>query len=133
MDKIRQETVLLVEDEPVFRLIYRGVLTHAGYRVLEAADGEAGLDLVRKEKPDLVLLDLILPKLSGHQVLQAMRSDLTTRYIPVIVFSVLGQEKDLAKSMELGAYEHRLKGLDSPQKILTLIQTILKSKKPSKT
>jgi CheY-like chemotaxis protein len=121
-------TILLVEDEPVFRLIYRGVLTNAGYRVIEAADGETGWNMAVNEQPDLVLLDLILPKLSGHQVLQAIRSEPKTRHIPVVVFSVMGQEKDVAKSVELGASEHRLKGMDSPQKILSLIQTILKSK-----
>jgi CheY-like chemotaxis protein len=132
METTGQATVLLVEDEPVFRLIYRGVLTNAGYRVIEAADGETGWNMVVSEKPDLVLLDLILPKLSGHQVLHAIRSEPTTRHIPVVVFSVMGQDKDVVKSIELGASEHRLKGTDSPQKILNLIQTILKPKSQPK-
>lgn len=128
METTRQTTILLIEDEPVFRLIYRGVLANAGYRVIEAADGQTGWAMVRQEKPDLVLLDLILPKMSGHELLQTLRADEMTRHIPVIIFSVMGQEKDIMKSIELGANEHRLKGLDSPQKILNLIQTILKPK-----
>ncbi len=132
MEKTGQTTILLIEDEPVFRLIYRGVLVNAGYRVLEAPDGETGWNMVVNEKPDLVLLDLILPKLSGHQVLQAIRAEPGTRHIPVVVFSVMGQEKDVVKSIELGASEHRLKGVDSPQKILNLIQTILKPKREKK-
>jgi putative two-component system response regulator len=121
-----QGTILLVEDEPVFRLIYRGVLQNAGYTVIEAPDGQAGWELVRTRKPDLVLLDLILPKMSGHEVLHNIRSDESTKNIPVVIFSVMGQEKDVERSYALGANEHRLKGLESPVKILHLIQEILK-------
>jgi putative two-component system response regulator len=126
MEGKSQGTILLVEDEPVFRLIYRGVLQNAGYTVIEAPDGQAGWELVRTRKPDLVLLDLILPKMSGHEVLHNIRSDATTKNIPVVIFSVMGQEKDVERSYALGANEHRLKGLESPVKILNLIQEILK-------
>jgi CheY-like chemotaxis protein len=126
MEGKKQVTILLVEDEPVFRLIYRGVLQNAGYTVIEASDGQAGWEMVRTQKPDLVLLDLILPKMSGHEVLHNIRSDAATRNIPVVIFSVMGQEKDVERSFALGANEHRMKGLESPVKILGLIQEILK-------
>jgi putative two-component system response regulator len=121
-------TILLIEDEPVFRLIYRGVLQNAGYKVIEAADGQAGWNAVRESRPDLVLLDLILPKISGHEVLHHIRSDASTRHIPVVIFSVMGQEKDVERSYTLGANEHRVKGMESPVKILNLIQEILKNR-----
>jgi CheY-like chemotaxis protein len=126
MEDKNKGTILLVEDEPVFRLIYRGVLQNAGYTVIEAPDGQAGWEMIRQQKPDLVLLDLILPRMSGHEVLHNIRSDPETRNIPVVIFSVMGQEKDVERSFALGANEHRMKGMESPMKILGLIQEILK-------
>ncbi len=129
MEGKSQGTILLVEDEPVFRLIYRGVLQNAGYTVIEAPDGQTGWEMIRERKPDLVLLDLILPRMSGHEVLHNIRSDASTRDIPVVIFSVMGQEKDVERSFALGANEHRMKGMESPMRILSLIQEIL-NKKP---
>ncbi|MDM7924402.1 MAG: response regulator [bacterium] len=130
MESKNQATILLVEDEPVFRLIYRGVLQNAGYTVIEAPDGQTGWEMIRERKPDLVLLDLILPRMSGHEVLHNIRSDASTRDIPVVIFSVMGQEKDVERSFALGANEHRMKGMESPVKILGLIQEML-NKKPA--
>jgi len=132
MEASNQGTILIIEDEPVFRLIYRGVLKNAGYTVLEAPDGAAGLDMARTQKPDLVLLDLILPKMSGHEVLRIMRSETSTKNIPIIIFSVMGQEKDIEKTMALGANGHRLKGMESPAKILNLINEMLKKRNQPK-
>jgi CheY-like chemotaxis protein len=128
MESKEQVTILIVEDEPVFRLIYRGVLQNAGYKVIEAPDGQAGWNMVKEKKPDLVLLDLILPKMSGHEVLHHIRTDASTRNTPVVIFSVMGQEKDVERSFALGANEHRLKGMESPVKILQLIQKMLEKK-----
>lgn len=130
MEGKNQATILLVEDEPVFRLIYRGVLQNAGYTVIEAPDGQTGWEMIRERRPDLVLLDLILPRMSGHEVLHNIRSDASTRDIPVVIFSVMGQEKDVERSFALGANEHRMKGMESPVKILGLIQEML-NKKPA--
>jgi CheY-like chemotaxis protein len=132
METSNQGTILIIEDEPVFRLIYRGVLKNSGYTVLEAPDGAAGWEMVRTQKPDLVLLDLILPKMSGHEVLHCIRSEESTRDIPVIIFSVMGQEKDIEKTMAMGANDHRLKGMESPVKILNLIKEMLKKREQPK-
>jgi CheY-like chemotaxis protein len=128
MEDNRQTTILIIEDDPVFRLIYRGVLKNAGYQVLEAADGQAGWDMVKEQKPALVLLDLILPKMNGHDVLHNIRSDAVTKEIPVVILSIMGQEKDVERSLALGANQHRLKGKEAPAKILGLIQQILSKK-----
>jgi len=132
METASPGTILIIEDEPVFRLIYKGVLRNAGYNVLEAADGSSGWDMVRTQKPDLVLLDLILPKMSGHEVLHNIRSTEGTKNIPVVVFSVMGQEKDVEKTMAMGANSHRLKGMESPDRILGLIQDTLKKRQQPK-
>ena len=73
MENADNATILIVEDESVFRLIYRGVLEKEGYHVLEAENGLIGWELVKKKKPDLVLLDLILPELSGYEVLKKIK------------------------------------------------------------
>jgi CheY-like chemotaxis protein len=118
-------TVLIVEDETVFRLIYRGVLENEGFKVIEAEDGKKGWDLARSKKPDIILLDLILPGLTGYEVLEKIRNHDETRHIPIIVFSVLGESKDIDKAIEMGANYYRTKGIDSPTNIVTVIEELL--------
>jgi CheY-like chemotaxis protein len=87
-------TVLLVEDSQVQKLANEKILIAAGYLVLLAADGEEAVQLAREANPDLMLLDLVLPKLSGLEVLQTMKRNPATAGIPVIVLSQLTQEKE---------------------------------------
>ena len=91
---ILKPTVLLVEDSKVQKLAIEKILIAGGYLVLLAPDGDEGLSLAREAKPDLMLLDLILPKLSGFEVLQTMKRDPATAAIPVIVLSSLSQENE---------------------------------------
>ena len=125
MEKTHNATILIVEDESVFRLIYRGVLEKEGYQVLEAENGLTAWDLVKKKKPDLVLLDLILPELSGYEVLKKIRTNEETKEIPVIIFSVLGAGEDIQKALDLGANYYRVKGSNSPSEILNYINKLL--------
>jgi len=122
-------TVLIVEDETVFRLIYRGVLENEGFKVIEAEDGKKGWDLARSKKPDIILLDLILPGLTGYEVLEKIRNTDETRHIPIIVFSVLGESKDIDKAIEMGANYYRTKGIDSPTNIVMVIEELLRTMK----
>jgi CheY-like chemotaxis protein len=125
MEKIFDGTILVVEDEHVFRMIYRGVLENAGFEVLEAENGKKGWDIVREKKPNLVLLDLILPEMSGYEVLEKIRKDPATKDIPVIVFSVMGAEENIQKALDLGANYFKIKGANSPSDILDQIDKIL--------
>jgi len=118
-------TILLIEDEASFRKIYGDVVRSDGYKVLEAEDGERGLELVKEHKPDLVLLDLVLPKLHGLEVLQKIRSNEITKEIPVLILSVLGSQKDIQKGLEFGANDYTVKGFYSPREILSKIRTLL--------
>ena len=87
-------TILLVDDSILLRAANAAILTRAGYTVLTAGDGEEALQVVRQHRPDLVILDLMMPKLGGEQVLQALREDATTKYITVIVLTSLYQKNE---------------------------------------
>ena len=118
-------TILLIEDEESFRTIFGDVIKADGYEVLEAEDGEQGWEMVKEKQPDLVLLDLVLPKLHGLEVLKKIRSDETTKDIPVLILSVLGAQKDIQKGLELGANDYTVKGFYSPREVLSKIHSLL--------
>lgn len=90
-----QTTVLLVEDSKIQKLANERMLHKAGYLVLNAADGEEALRLAREAIPDIILLDMMLPKLGGREVMHALRADPPTAQIPVLVFSGLPQANDV--------------------------------------
>lgn len=117
--------ILIIEDSVSFRKIYKRVLESDGFKVLEAEDGETGWDLVQKEQPDLVLLDLVLPNISGFEVLKKIRADKLTREIPVLILSVLGEQKYIKEGLELGANDYTVKGFYSPKEILSKIHALL--------
>lgn len=118
-------TILIVEDQPGFRRIYHDVLTADGYEVLEAQDGEQGWEMIRAQKPHLVLLDLGLPKIDGFEVLKKIRNDPSTSKIPVIIFSVLGEQKDVKKGLEMGANDYTVKGFYTPRQILSKVRGLI--------
>jgi DNA-binding response OmpR family regulator len=128
-----RETILIVEDQQGFRRIYRDVLEREGYQILEAEDGEAGWQLVKSKKPDLVLLDLGLPVIDGFEVLKRIRADAETKLIPVIIFSILGEQKDIKRGMELGANDYTVKGFYTPKQILSKIKDLLSKSGKKKT
>jgi CheY-like chemotaxis protein len=94
--------ILLVEDSKFQRVANGRALAMAGYSVIHAADGEEGLRAARESIPDLILLDMMLPKLSGLDVLRALKSDVLAKHIPVIVLSGLGQANE-ARLLKDGA------------------------------
>ncbi len=115
-------TILIVEDQDGFRRIYSDVLSKEGYDVLTAPDGEKGWELSREKRPHLILLDLGLPKIDGFEVLRRLRADNATKAIPVIIFSVMGEQKDIKKALEMGANDYTVKGFYTPRQILSKIK-----------
>lgn len=101
--------ILLAEDDRFLRKAAETALKRHGFTVLPAVDGEDALRLTRAEKPDLVLLDMIMPKLQGFEVLRALKADTATAAIPVIILSNLGQESDVTQAMEAGAASYLFK------------------------
>jgi DNA-binding response OmpR family regulator len=118
-------TILLVEDSATFRRTYKSVIQDAGFDVIEAVDGESGLWLATTAKPSLVVLDLLLPKMSGFDVLKQIRSAPATRDLPVIILSLLGDKVDIQKGLDLGANDYTVKGFHSPREVVRKIENVL--------
>jgi DNA-binding response OmpR family regulator len=118
-------TILIVEDQEGFRRIYEDLLTHEGYEVITAEDGEKGWRLSRERQPDLVLLDLGLPVMDGFEVLRRLREEETTRSIPVVIFSVMGEQQDIVKALGMGANDYTVKGFYTPRQILGKVKEFI--------
>ena len=101
--------ILLAEDDRFLRKAAEATLRQNGFVVLAAVDGEEALRLARAEAPDLVLLDLIMPKVQGFEVLRTLKQDPATAGIPVIVLSNLGQDSDVQRALEAGAAAYLIK------------------------
>jgi DNA-binding response OmpR family regulator len=120
--------VLLVEDDAFLREICSKKLAKEGYTVHEAIDGEQALNGVKSVKPDIVLLDIILPAIDGFQILHQIRSNPDEKIgkVPVIMLSNLGQDDDIKKAMEMGANDYLVKAHFTTEEIITKIKTIMK-------
>jgi CheY-like chemotaxis protein len=101
--------ILLAEDDRFLRKAAEATLTREGFEVVTAADGEEALAAVRAAPPHLILLDLIMPKLHGFDVLKALKDDPATAAIPVVVLSNLGQEGDVERALAAGAVAYFIK------------------------
>ena len=118
--------ILIVEDDKFLRDLISQKLAKEGYEVDEAVDGEEGVKMIKEVKPDLVLLDLILPGINGFEVLVKMKEDSSTSSIPVIILSNLGQKEDVEKGLKLGAVDYLIKAHFTPGEIIDKIRAVLK-------
>lgn len=96
-------TILVVDDEPTIRLLVRAALEETGHRLLEAADGSTALDLARAERPDLIILDIVLPRLSGLEVCRRLKGDPATAATPVFLLTGFVQQAERQAAEEIGA------------------------------
>jgi CheY-like chemotaxis protein len=117
--------ILLVEDDHFLRKAAQTSLKRHGYHVVTASDGEEALRLVRTEKPELILLDLIMPKVQGFEVLRALKADAETAAIPVIVLSNLGQDHDHDATLAAGAIAHLVKANISLEELVATVDRAL--------
>ena len=120
------KNILIVEDDKFLRELIVQKITNEGFHVSEAIDGEEGIKKIKEEKPDMVLLDLILPGIDGFEVLSRMKEDPALSSVPVIVLSNLGQKEDIDKGMKLGAIDYLIKAHFTPGEIINKIKTHLK-------
>lgn len=121
-----KEKILVVEDEKTLRFLISQTLTGEGFEVEEAVDGEEALEKIKKSKPDLILLDLLLPGMNGYDVLLKIKRDFNLGSIPIIILSNLGQEEEIKKGMDLGADDYLIKAHFTLDEIVARARKILK-------
>ncbi|OGP81565.1 MAG: hypothetical protein A2Y95_11655 [Deltaproteobacteria bacterium RBG_13_65_10] len=117
--------ILIIEDEQAIRSILRKRLEANGYDVIVAEDGEEGLAVARQEKPDLILLDVMLPKRDGYSVCRLLKFDQRYRHIPVVMLTARAQEKDQKLGQQTGADAYVTKPFDAAE-LLATISSMLK-------
>ena len=118
--------ILFIEDERALQKTFHSILTEKGYTLISAFDGESGLKLAKEEKPDLILLDLILPKVHGLDVLERLKKDPTTKEIPIIVLTNVEQIDALQKALELGATTYLVKAQYTIEEVIEKVENVLK-------
>jgi len=121
----KQERIVVIEDEPDILEVLQYNLSREGYRVVTSRDGEEGLESIRNEDPDLVLLDLMLPGLDGIEVCRRLKTDPVTASIPVIMVTAKGEESDVVIGLQLGADDYVAKPF-SPRELMARIKAVLR-------
>jgi len=119
----KPKEILLVEDEPLLANLLRQRLEKEGFSVTWNRDGEQAMNTLRASKPDLVLLDVILPKISGFKLLETMKVDPTIERPPIIIISNLGQDSDIQKGQALGAVQYFVKAKLSIEDLVGQVKT----------
>ena len=117
--------IVVADDDRMFRKVAETTLRRQGYEVTTASDGEEALQLIRSERPDMIVLDLIMPKLQGFDVLQTLKQDPLTSAIPVIVLSSLTQEQDKQEALDLGAVAYFNKTTFSMSELVKQVESTL--------
>jgi CheY-like chemotaxis protein len=121
----RTRLILLAEDDRFLRKAADTALRRHGFSVVTATNGEEALEALRTMKPDLILLDLIMPKVQGFEVLRSVKENPATAHIPVIVLSNLGQEGDVKRAMESGATAYFVKANLTLEEMVTQVESVL--------
>ncbi len=117
--------VLIVEDDPLISRMYQKIFKFEGYEVETAADGEEGVDKVRTAKPTIVILDVMMPKMNGLQVLAKLKSDPETKKIPVVMLTNLAGQSDAEKALSMGAIKYIIKSEYEPKQVTDMIKEVL--------
>ncbi len=117
--------ILIIEDDPWLIRMYEEKLAREGFRVLKAVDGEEGLKLALEHKVDLILLDLLLPRVSGFEMLARLRQDESGKNIPVIALTNVAEVTEREKVLELGAKEYLVKAMQTPEEVVKCIRKYL--------
>ena len=123
--------ILVVEDDKYLNSAYRVKLAKSGHEVQIATDGDEALRILNSFHPDVVLLDLVMPKRDGFSVLEEMKKNPALATIPVIIASNLGQKEDIGRGMKLGAIDYIIKSDTPIEDIIAKIQKVISSKQPA--
>ncbi|MSU54750.1 MAG: response regulator [Candidatus Staskawiczbacteria bacterium] len=118
--------ILLIEDEDMLRELITKRLTIGGYEIIQSTDGISGLKAAQEQRPDLVLLDIVLPGIDGFEVLEKIKNDASLSRMPVVMLSNLSQKNDIEKALKLGAVDYFIKINFTSEEVLEKIKNILK-------
>ena len=124
--------VYIVEDDPLMSRMYEKIFTFENYEVELADNGKDALDNVVKINPDIILLDVMMPKMNGLQVLELLKSDSTTNKIPVIMLTNLTGQEDAQKAISKGAINYIVKSEHEPKEIVNMVKEVIDGQKKSK-
>jgi len=120
------KNILLIEDDPFLIDIYATKLKEEGYSLNVAEDGEEGLRLLKQKKPDLLLLDIVLPNFNGWEILRRVKKSDALKDLKVIILSNLGEKDEIEKGLSLGATKYLVKAHYTPTEVIKEIKKILK-------
>lgn len=121
----QEPVILLIEDDNLLVRMYQDKFTQDGYQVNVALDGEDGLIQLKEEKPNLILLDIMMPKMNGFEALKKIKADPDFKNIPVILLTNLSGQDDAKKGLEMGAVAYLIKSDHTPDQIVAKIKEIL--------
>jgi two-component system phosphate regulon response regulator PhoB len=121
----KQERIVVIEDEADILEVLQYNLTREGYRVATSRDGEAGLQCVRDENPDLVLLDLMLPGIDGIEICRRLKADPTTASVPIMMVTAKGEESDVVLGLQMGADDYVTKPF-APRELMARVKAVLR-------
>lgn len=125
---LESRSIVLVDDDAAIRDLYSTALTQAGYSVTTAKDGEDGLEKIKSKHPDLIILDLMMPKMDGREVLKTLQADASLKKIPVLILSALITELEKHDSLASGAIDYIEKSeIESPDQLVTKVNSVLGS------
>ncbi|MBW6441272.1 response regulator [Patescibacteria group bacterium] len=118
--------IVLIEDEEILANLLKEKLEKCGFEVLVASDGEEGLEMLKKGKPDLVLLDIVMPKMGGFEVMEEMNKipELNLKVLPVIVVSNSGQPVEVDRALKLGIRDYLIKTQFDPQEVIDKVNKV---------
>lgn len=125
MSNTSQQHILVAEDDKLYAKVYQNKLSKEGYMVTVVNDGQVAFEKAKELSPDLILLDMIMPKMDGFQTLTALKNDPKTKNIKVVVMSNLGQDSDIEKAKLMGALDYFVKSNVSITELVTKIKELL--------
>lgn len=117
--------ILIIEDDPLMSRMYQKIFTFENYEVEMAGDGEEGLEKVRKSKPTLILLDIMMPKMNGLQVLEKLKADPDTKTIPTVMLTNLAGQQDAETALTKGAVKYIVKSEHEPKEVADMVKEII--------
>ncbi|MBI2020480.1 response regulator [Candidatus Daviesbacteria bacterium] len=117
--------ILIVEDDPLMSKMYQKIFAFEGYEVDLATNGEEGLLKIKKNKPNLVLLDIMMPVMNGIQMLEKIKADPETKSIPVVILTNLAGQQDAENAMSKGAVKYIIKSEYEPKQVANMVKGIL--------